>query len=203
MLLSDHQIRNLCEGVDQPLISPYSPELIRKVADRRVISFGASSYGYDLTLSSAEIKVFRRSPWYRRLLAPRVVDPKNFNNQHLDTPKIHRSGSEAYFILPGNSYALGVTPERFTMPRNLTGICLGKSTYARTGLIVNTTPLEAGWEGHLTLELSNSSPADLMIYLEEGIAQVLFYEGHPCRVSYADRGGKYQGQGQEVTLART
>jgi dCTP deaminase len=184
------------------LIWPFCPTLIRTVADRPVISFGASSYGYDLTLSSAEIKVFRRIPWYKKLLTT-AVDPKNFDSGHLKVPKVHFSRSGRFFVLPENSYALGVTYERFIMPRNLTGICLGKSTYARTGLIVNTTPLEAGWEGHLTLELSNSSPAPLRIYLDEGIAQVLFYEGHPCRVSYADRGGKYQGQGHEVTLART
>jgi dCTP deaminase len=200
MLLSDRQIQNLCES-EPPLISPWSPELIREVAGQRVISHGSSSYGYDLTLSSADIKIFRRVPWFLRFPG-RAIDPKNFNPNLLESPKVYSSGSDRYFILPNNSYALGVTNQRFVMPRNLTGICLGKSTYARTGLIVNTTPLEAGWEGHLTLELSNSSPAPLKIYLDEGIAQVLFYEGHPCRTSYADRGGKYQGQGHEVTLAR-
>ena len=204
MLLSDYQIRNLCENVDQPLIRPYFPYLTS--ADptsnfdgeptRKVISYGSSSYGYDLTLSQAGLKIFRH-------ISGMIVNPKDFNPGHLVDADILANEYGRYSVIPGNSYALGVTRERFTMPRNLTGICLGKSTYARTGLIVNTTPLEAGWEGHLTLELSNSSPADLMVYLDEGIAQVLFLEGHPCRVSYADRGGKYQGQGQEVTLART
>ena len=111
-------------------------------------------------------------------------------------------GDGAYFILPAHSYGLGVALERMRVPANITVICLGKSTYARLGIIVNTTPAEASWEGHLTLEFSNSSGADCRIYANEGICQLLFFEGDPCETTYSDRKGKYQDQAERVTLAR-
>jgi dCTP deaminase len=194
MLLSDYQIKNLCE-TDPPLISPYVPELIREIDGRGVISYGPSSYGYDLTLSSAGLKIFRHLPGT-------IVNPKAFNEEFLVNADVFENEYGRYSVIPHNSYALGFTDQRFVMPSEVTGICVGKSTYARVGLSVNTTPLEAGWEGHLTLELSNNSKADLMVYLDEGIAQVMFHQGAPCMVTYADRRGKYQGQGREVVTAR-
>jgi dCTP deaminase len=107
-----------------------------------------------------------------------------------------------YFILPGHSYGLGVAVERIDIPRNISVLCIGKSTYARVGVIANLTPAEAGFRGHLTLEFSNSSSADTRIYSMEGVVQLIFFEGDPCEVSYGDRAGKYQDQGHSVTLAR-
>jgi dCTP deaminase len=115
---------------------------------------------------------------------------------------LHDPTKGDYFILPAHSYGLGVALEHLVMPPNVTAICLGKSTYARMGVIANMTPAEAGWQGHLTLEFSNSSGADCRLYANEGICQLLFFEGEPCDVSYANRAGKYQGQSEEVTLAR-
>ena len=115
---------------------------------------------------------------------------------------IHKDKDGNYFILPAHSYGLGVALEKMKVPPNITVICLGKSTYARLGIIVNTTPAEASWEGHLTLEFSNSSGADCRIYANEGICQLLFFEGDPCETTYRDRKGKYQNQPEKVTLAK-
>ena len=121
---------------------------------------------------------------------------------NLETAPLHEDADGAYFILPAHSYGLGVALEHMRVPPNITVICLGKSTYARLGIIVNTTPAEASWEGHLTLEFSNSSGADCRIYANEGICQLLFFEGDPCDTTYKDRAGKYQHQPERVTLAR-
>ena len=125
-----------------------------------------------------------------------------FNPANLEPAQLHQDEDGAYFILPAHSYGLGVALERLRIPPNITAICLGKSTHARLGIIANMTPAEAGWEGHLTLEFSNSSGADCRIYAGEGICQVLFFEGEPCDTTYADRAGKYQGQGESVVVAR-
>ena len=126
---------------------------------------------------------------------------KQFNAANLEKAALHLDSFGKYFILPGHSYGLGVAVERLQMPANITGICLGKSTYARMGIIANLTPVEAKWSGHLTLEFSNSSCADCRIYANEGIVQVLFLEGEPCETTYEDRKGKYQDQGEAVTMA--
>jgi len=183
------------------MITPFEPTLIREIdqaADgqiRRVISYGLSSYGYDIRLSANEFRVFRHIPGT-------VVDPKKFNPANLEPTPLHTDADGSYFILPAHSYGLGVAFERLEVPSNVTVICIGKSTYARTGLIANLTPAEAGWRGHLTLEFSNSSSADCRIYANEGIVQLLFLEGEPCAVSYDTRRGKYQDQAEVVTLAR-
>lgn len=180
------------------MIEPFEPQLIRVAADqgiaRQTLSFGTSSYGYDLTLSPKEFKVFKHVPGT-------IMNPKQFNAANLEAAKLHLDSFGSFFILPGHSYGLGVAVEKLQMPANITGICLGKSTYARMGIIANLTPVEAKWSGHLTLEFSNSSCADCRIYANEGIVQVLFLEGEPCETTYEDRKGKYQGQGEAVTMA--
>jgi dCTP deaminase len=177
------------------MIEPFEPELIRQVDDRKVLSYGCSSYGYDLRLSPKEFLVFRHVPGT-------VMNPKEFNPDNLTPVPLHEDEHGEYFILPAHSYGLGVALERLQMPNTVTGICLGKSTYARLGIICNATPAEAAWKGHLTLEFSNSSGADCRLYANEGICQILFFEGEPCAVSYEARKGKYQEQPERIVTAR-
>ena len=174
---------------EEQLIHPFEGRLIREVEGTRIISAGASSYGYDMRLADDGFRVF--SPIHGR-----EIDPKRFDEDSLVEPPLRTAddGSK-YYLLPPHSYALGVTVETFRMPRNVTGIAMGKSTYARAGLLVNTTPLEAGWVGRLVVELANLADLPLRIYVNEGIGQVVFLESDEnCDVSYEDRGGKYQGQ---------
>jgi dCTP deaminase len=184
---SDRWIRRMAE--ESQLIQPFSEQLVRQVDGRRIISAGASSYGYDMRLADDGFRVF--SPIHGR-----EIDPKKFDESSLVEPPLQTTedGSQ-YYLMPPHSYALGVTVETFRMPRNVTAICMGKSTYARAGLIVNTTPLEAGWQGRLVIELGNLADLPLRVYVNEGIGQVVFFESdEDCSVSYEDRGGKYQGQ---------
>jgi dCTP deaminase len=184
---SDRWIRRMAE--EAQLIQPFSEQLVREVQGRRIISAGASSYGYDMRLADDGFRVF--SPIHGR-----EIDPKKFDENSLVEPPLQTTddGSQ-YYLMPPHSYALGVTVETFRMPRNVTAICMGKSTYARAGLIVNTTPLEAGWQGRLVIELGNLADLPLRVYVNEGIGQVIFFESdEDCSVSYEDRGGKYQGQ---------
>lgn len=175
------------------LIQPLVPCLLRTRGPVPALSYGCSSFGYDLRLSCREFKVFRHVPGT-------VMDPKRFNPSNLEQIELNNGSDGSWFILPAHSYGLGVAFERIKMPPNVTAICVGKSTYARMGIIVNVTPAEAGWEGHLTLEFSNSSGADCRIYAMEGVCQLLFFEGEPCETTYEDRKGKYQGQNEQVTL---
>nr|WP_263013024.1 dCTP deaminase [Ancylothrix sp. D3o] len=177
------------------MIKPFEPRLVRKVDGLPVISYGLSSFGYDIRLSPAEFRIFRHIPGT-------VVDPKNFNPDNLEPTKLYSDSNGSYFVLPAHSYGLGVALERLEIPENITVICIGKSTYARCGLIANLTPGEAAWRGHLTLEFSNSSSADCRIYANEGVVQLLFFEGEPCQTSYETRSGKYQDQSEVVTLPR-
>jgi dCTP deaminase len=184
---SDRWIRRMAE--EAQLISPFNATLVREVEGRRIISAGASSYGYDMRLADDGFRVF--SPIHGR-----EIDPKRFDEESLVEPPLRTAddGSKYYLMSP-HSYALGVSIETFRMPRTVTGICLGKSSYARAGLLVNTTPLEAGWTGRLVIELGNLANLPLRVYVNEGIGQVLFFESdEDCTVSYEDRGGKYQGQ---------
>jgi dCTP deaminase len=192
MIKNDTWITNMAAN---GMITPFEPQLVRRVDGLPVISYGLSSYGYDLRLSSSEFRIFKHIPGT-------VVDPKNFSQENLEPAKLHEDLNGQFFILPAHSYGLGVALERLEVPENVTVICIGKSTYARIGLIANLTPAEAGWRGHLTLEFSNSSSADCRIYANEGIVQLLFLEGAPCAVSYETRRGKYQDQLEAVTLAR-
>ena len=181
------------------MINPFQPNLVRHLEpankQKPVLSYGCSSYGYDLRLSSKEFLIFRHIPGT-------VMNPKKFNPNNLEKTVLHHDNDGDFFILPAHSYGLGVALEKMKVPENITVICIGKSTYARLGIIVNTTPAEAGWEGHLTLEFSNSSGADCRIYAEEGICQLLFFEGDPCSTTYEDIRGKYQNQPEKVTLAK-
>ncbi|GAX41646.1 deoxycytidine triphosphate deaminase [Tolypothrix sp. NIES-4075] len=185
----------------QGMISPFEPSLICKVRKdaslevQPVISYGVSSYGYDLRLSSAEFRIFRHLPGT-------IVDPKNFNPCNLEPIQLHTDPNGSYFILPAHSYGLGVALEKIEVPGNITVICIGKSTYARCGIIANITPAEATWRGHLTLEFSNSSSTDCRIYANDGVVKLLFLEGEPCAISYDTRQGKYQDQAEIVTLAK-
>lgn len=192
MLLNDIEIAALAED---GMIAPFIPRLIRRLNNHPAISFGLSSFGYDITLSTAEFRIFQRIPGD-------VVDPKAFTPDHLRSSTLHKGDNGSWFVLPAHSYALAVSLEHFKMPADVIAICLGKSTYARTGVIVNVTPLEPGWEGHLTIEISNSSDSDVRVYANEGIAQLLFFRGNPPATTYADRAGKYQAQPHAVTLAR-
>jgi len=187
------------EKANEGMLTPFQPSLVRHLdpenKSNAVLSYGCSSYGYDLRLSQNEFLIFRHVPGT-------VMNPKKFNPKNLETTPLQKDDDGFFFILPAHSYGLGVAYERMQVPPNITVICLGKSTYARLGIIVNTTPAEAGWEGHLTLEFSNSSGADCRIYANEGICQLLFFEGDPCSTTYSDRKGKYQNQPEKVTLAK-
>ncbi len=171
------------------MISPFEPGQVREHNNQRIISYGTSSYGYDVRCST-EFKIFTN-------INSAVVDPKNFDaNSFVDI-------NSDVCIIPPNSFALARTIETFRIPRNVLTVCLGKSTYARCGIIVNVTPLEPEWEGQVTLEFSNTTPLPAKIYANEGVAQMLFFESDEvCDVSYADRAGKYQGQ-QGVTLPKS
>jgi dCTP deaminase len=200
MLKSDRWIR---EQAAQGMITPFVPQMVRRreiewfgqTLSLPALSYGTGSYGYDLRLSPKEFQVFRHVPGT-------VMNPKGFNPANLQTISTERDEDGEFFILPGHSYGLGVVIEKLRVPPNVTVLCLGKSSYARMGIIVNATPAEAGWEGHLTLEFSNSSSADCRLYVNEGICQLLFFEGEPCETTYEDRAGKYQGQDERVVVAK-
>lgn len=183
----DRWIVRMCR--EHGLITPFEEKQVREINGRRILSAGVSSYGYDLRLASDGFRVF--SP-----IASTEIDPKNFDERSLvEAPLMNAPDGSRYWLLPPHSYALGVTVETFDLPRNVIGFCLGKSSYARSGLIVNTTPLEPGWRGRLVLEFSNSANLPVRIYADEGIAQVTFFESdEDCDTSYADRRGKYQDQ---------
>lgn len=183
---SDRWIRRMAE--EHGMIEPFEPGQVRYVDNKKVISYGTSSYGYDIRCAD-EFKVFTN-------INSTIVDPKDFD------PASFVDVKSDVCIIPPNSFALARTVEYFRISRNVLTVCLGKSTYARCGIIVNVTPFEPEWEGYVTLEFSNTTPLPAKIYAGEGCAQVLFFESdEPCEVSYADRGGKYQKQ-HGVTLPR-
>jgi dCTP deaminase len=176
---SDRWIRRMAEH--HGMIEPFEPGQVREVNGRRIVSYGTSSYGYDVRCA-AEFKIFTN-------INSTIVDPKDFD------PNSFVDFSGDICIIPPNSFALARTVEYFRIPRRVLTVCLGKSTYARCGIIVNVTPLEPEWEGHVTLEFSNTTPLPAKIYANEGVAQMLFFESDEvCDVSYRDRGGKYMGQ---------
>lgn len=182
MLKADSWIRKM--ALEHSIIEPFTDKLN---ADGR-ISYGLSSYGYDIRVSD-EFKIFTN-------IHTTVVDPKKFD------PKSFVDFKGDFCTIPPNSFALARSVEYFRIPRKVLGLCIGKSTYARCGIVVNITPLEAEWEGHLTIEISNTTPLPARIYANEGIAQLIFFEADEvCEVSYADRKGKYQAQ-RGVTLPR-
>lgn len=181
-ILPDHEIRKLAQ--ERGMIDPF----IEKQTREGVISYGLSSFGYDAR-AAREFKIFTN-------VDNAIVDPKDFSHQSF----VDRTVDVC--IIPPNSFALTHTVEYFRIPEDVLVVCLGKSTYARCGLIVNVTPLEPGWEGHVTLEISNTTPLPAKVYANEGIAQFLFFKGSSaCETSYADRKGKYMGQ-RGVTLPK-
>ena len=179
---SDKWIKRM--ALERRMIEPFSEEQVRD----GVISYGLSSYGYDIRVAD-EFKIFTS-------INTTIVDPKRFDQQSF----VDFKGEVC--IIPPNSFALARTVEYFRIPRNILTICVGKSTYARCGIIVNVTPFEPEWEGTATLEISNTTPLPAKIYANEGIAQVIFFESDEvCETSYADKKGKYQAQ-REITLPK-
>ena len=175
MIKSDRWIRR--QALEKGMIKPFEDRQVRKGG----ISFGLSSYGYDIRIAD-EFKIFTN-------INTTIVDPKAFDPRSF----VDYQGEVA--LIPPNSFALGRSVEYFKIPRNVLTICVGKSTYARCGIITNVTPFEPEWEGYVTLEISNTTPLPAKIYANEGIAQVLFFDSdEACETSYADRQGKYQGQ---------
>ena len=171
------------------MIEPFVDQQVRTADFTRVISYGLSSYGYDIRVGD-EFRVFTN-------MNTQVVDPKQFSTQTF----VHVKGDVC--IIPPNSFALARTLERFKVPRSVLVVCIGKSTYARCGLVVGITPFEPEWEGYATIEISNTTPLPAKVYANEGIAQALFLESdEPCETSYADRNGKYQDQPAEVVPPR-
>ncbi len=181
-LKPDHWIRKM--ALERGMIEPFVDHQVRE----GVISFGVSSYGYDVRVAD-EFKIFTN-------VFSAIVDPKHFDTQSM----VDFRGDVC--VIPPNSFVLAKTVEYFRIPRNILTVCLGKSTYARCGLIVNVTPFEPEWEGYVTLEISNTTPLPARIYANEGIAQVLFFEAdEECEISYADKKGKYQSQ-QSIILPK-
>lgn len=182
MFLSDKKIKEYAKK--NKMITPFKDSQVRK----GVISYGLSSYGYDLRITN-EFKIFTN-------VNNAIVDPKNFNS------KSFMDFKGKVCIIPPNSFCLARTIEYLKIPRNIICICLGKSTYARCGIIVNVTPLEPEWEGYVTIEISNTTPLPVKVYANEGICQVLFAKGdEECKISYADKKGKYQKQ-KKLTLPK-
>jgi dCTP deaminase len=176
---SDKWIKKM--AAEHGMIEPFEENQVRSINGNKVISYGTSSYGYDIRCAN-EFKIFTN-------INSTIVDPKNFD------PKNFVEVDAESCIIPPNSFALARTVEYFRIPRNVLTVCLGKSTYARCGIIVNVTPFEPEWEGYVTLEFSNTTPLPAKIYANEGVAQVLFFESdEECEISYKDRDGKYMKQ---------
>ncbi len=185
-IMPDGWIRQQALGCG--MIEPFVEKQNREVNGQKIISYGLSSYGYDARCSN-EFMIFTN-------VDNAIVDPKDFSNKSFVERKTD------VCVIPPNSFVLTRTIEYFRIPKDVLVICLGKSTYARCGLIVNVTPLEPGWEGHVTLEISNTTPLPAKVYANEGVAQFLFFKGSsPCEVTYADRSGKYMAQ-RGVTLPK-
>jgi dCTP deaminase len=179
---SDRWIRKM--ALEHDMINPYNDRQMRE----GVISYGVSSYGYDLRVAD-EFKIFTN-------VNSAIVDPKNFDSKSFIDVK------GASVLVPPNSFALARSVEYFKIPRDVLTICVGKSTYARCGIIVNVTPFEPEWEGFVTLEISNTTPLPAKIYANEGLCQILFFQGdEPCETSYKDKAGKYQKQ-QGIVLPK-
>ncbi len=196
MIKSDRWIRRM--ALEHGMIFPFEPEQVKVIVHHRssthVVSYGTSSYGYDMRIDE-KFKVF--TPVHCE-----VVDPKDLPEKALEdvTEQVRKQG---YCLIPPNSFALGVSVERFQIPRDVLMIVLGKSTYARCGIIVSCTPAEPEWCGHLTLEISNTTPLPAKVYANEGIAQCVFFGAdEECETSYADRKGKYMNQPREVVPPR-
>jgi len=192
-ILCDTEIKQLV--LEKGMIEPFQQKLVTEKNGEKVLSYGLSSYGYDIRLSPKQCLIFGR-------IQEGVSDPKDFNPKILSSAELMVDERGEYFLLPPYGYCLAVAEERLKLPQDVMVIAMGKSTYARSGIIANITPAEAGWEGYLTLEISNATGLFNRIYANEGIIQLLFLRGNPCETTYKDRKGKYQNQAQEVVYSR-
>lgn len=192
-VLADWEIKELAEKED--MISPFVDHLVSKENGKKLLSYGLSSYGYDIRLSPSQCLIFGKTQ-------SGDCDPKDFDPSILKPSDLLEDEKGQYFLLPPYGYCLGVAQERIKLPGDVTVVAVGKSTYARSGILVNITPAESGWEGYLTLEISNCTGLFNRIYANEGITQLLFYRGNPCHVTYRDRKGKYQDQPNNVVFSQ-
>lgn len=188
MFLNDQQITTLA---NQGMLSPFVPHKVKEENGKPIISYGLQPYGYDIRLSEN---------WLTILYPNQQIDPKNSQDITTEHADFHSNDDGEYFVIPPYNYALGVSVEKFTMPDNVSAIVVGKSTYARCGLLVNCTTIDAGWTGFLTIQMANLTDVYMRVYCNEGIAQIHFIEGKPPMQSYGD--GKYQNQPKFPTLAR-
>jgi len=195
MILNDEQILELCET--RNMIAPYETSLVRFRDEKRVVSYGVSSFGYDIRIGT-EFSYLAEG--YISDVTDCILDPlePNPSSSWISTTL----AEDDAFIIPPNGLVLGHSVEKFSMPEDVIAVCLGKSTYARLGLVCNVTPLEPGWVGYLTIELTNTSSRPLAVHVNQGIAQLLFFKGDMPSVSYADRAGKYQNQPKGVVHSR-
>lgn len=189
MLLPDHQIRNY--NIFTPFIESSGQVQPGKMGT------GLGSYGYDLSLSDREFKIYRDLKRHND-----EINPKDFNQDYLEEIELKTDKWGKYFVLPKYSYGLGCSVEYIDMPDNITGIAIGKSTYARIGIIANITPIECGWKGYLTLEFANTSPNNVRIYANEGVVQILLFSSIEPEKTYSDKGGKYNYQPEEITTPK-
>ena len=192
-ILSDWEIKALSLG--GKLIEPFVDHVVREENNRNILSYGLGSYGYDIRLSPKQCLLFGGT-------SAGICDPKSFDKSILKETELKEDEKGEYFLLPPYGYCLCVAHERLKLPEDVTVLPAGKSSYARTGIHCNITPAEGGWEGYLTLQISNSTGLFNRIYANEGITQLLFFRGKSCMVSYKDRKGKYQNQPKEVVCAK-
>ena len=192
-ILSDKEIKQL--ALEEGMIRPFQDRLISEQDGRRLLSYGLSSYGYDIRLSPKQCLIFGRTQ-------AGDCDPKAFDADILKPAKLLEDEKGQYFLLPPFGYCLGVAEEYLDLPKDVTVVAVGKSTYARSGIMANITPAEARWKGHLTLEISNCTALFNRIYANEGICQLLFFRGTECETDYQMRKGKYQDQKKEVVFSQ-
>jgi len=192
-ILCDWEIKALSLG--DKLIEPFVDHVVREENNRNILSYGLGSYGYDIRLSPKQCLLFGGT-------SAGICDPKSFDKSILKETELKEDEKGEYFLLPPYGYCLCVAHERLKLPEDVTVLPAGKSSYARTGIHCNITPAEGGWEGYLTLQISNSTGLFNRIYANEGITQLLFFRGKTCMVCYKDRKGKYQNQPKEVVCAK-
>ena len=192
-ILSDHEIKDL--ALEEGMIQPFQDHLISEEDGRRLLSYGLSSYGYDIRLSPKQCLVFGG-------VQRGDCDPKDFDTSILKHTALLEDEKGKYFLIQPYGYCLGVAEEYISLPKDVTVVAVGKSTYARSGIMANITPAEALWRGHLTLEISNCTGLFNRIYANEGICQLLFFRGNTCDVTYSDRKGKYNDQPKEVVFSQ-
>jgi dCTP deaminase len=194
MILNDGQIKHLVQ-MDKLLIDPFINKQVKELNGKKCVSYGLSSFGYDFRLDKECYYIGSYDDDYT------PIDVKAFDSNFCKLMEIENDDSGDYIVIPPHGFVLGKSVEIIQLPRNCQGVVWGKSTYARVGLIINVTPIESLWNGTITLELSNTTPCPVKVYINEGIGQLTIFQGEDCEVSYADRSGKYQGQ-VDVTFAK-